>query len=131
MDYSLFLPNELIQYIEFLQANDFFVMPFLGKDYEIIAKDANACDHEKNSRLEGCSHCVSQRKVSLKTLSQPNHTVLNYTHCHNMGISFLSSHQSLPRSYGIRHYEWKHCSCHIRRWHVVFSYEKHLPCVGF
>ena len=39
MDYCLFLPNELIQYIEFLQADDFFVMPFLGNDYQIIAKD--------------------------------------------------------------------------------------------
>lgn len=34
-----FLPNELIQYVEFLKAEDFFVMPFLGQDYEIIAKD--------------------------------------------------------------------------------------------
>ena len=39
MGYNLFLPNELIQYIEFLKAEDFFVMSFLGKDYEIIAKD--------------------------------------------------------------------------------------------
>lgn len=39
MNYDLILPNELIQIIGFLETEDFFIMPFLGKDYEIIAKD--------------------------------------------------------------------------------------------
>ena len=39
MDYGLVFPNELIQYVEFLRAEEFFGMPFLGKDYKIIAKD--------------------------------------------------------------------------------------------
>lgn len=36
---KLILPNQLIQDINFLQAKDFYVMSFLGKDYDIIAKD--------------------------------------------------------------------------------------------
>ena len=39
MDYNLIFPNELIQYVEFLRSEEFFVMSFLGKDYKIIAKD--------------------------------------------------------------------------------------------
>ena len=39
MDYGLVFPNELIQYVEFLRAEEFFCMPFSGKDYKIIAKD--------------------------------------------------------------------------------------------
>ena len=39
MDYNLFFPTELVQYVEFLRAEEFFVMSFLGKDYKIIAKD--------------------------------------------------------------------------------------------
>ena len=36
---KLVLPNPLVQDIEFLQAKDFYAMSFLGKVYEIIAKD--------------------------------------------------------------------------------------------
>lgn len=40
MMYSkLILPNQLIQDIEFFHVKDFYTMSFLGKDYEIIAKD--------------------------------------------------------------------------------------------